>query len=61
MNVYDFDGTLYDGDCMVDLYKYCLKRRPYILVVFPSQFRAWYRFRKGSNVPILSCVKALQP
>ncbi len=47
MNVYDFDGTLYDGDCMVDLYKYCLKRRPYILVVFPSQFRAWYRFRKG--------------
>ena len=47
LNVYDFDGTLYDGDCMVDLYKYCLKRRPYILVVFPSQFRAWYRFRKG--------------
>ena len=47
LNVYDFDGTLYDGDCMVDLYKYCLKRRPYILVVFPSQFLAWYRFRKG--------------
>lgn len=25
MNVYDFDRTIYDGDCTVDFYFYCLK------------------------------------
>ncbi|WP_270914797.1 haloacid dehalogenase-like hydrolase [Allofournierella sp. CML151] len=30
MNVYDFDKTIYDGDCTVDFYFYCLKHHPYI-------------------------------
>lgn len=30
MNVYDFDKTIYDGDCTVDFYLYCLKRHPCI-------------------------------
>lgn len=30
MNVYDFDGTIYDGDCTVDFYRYCLGRHPKI-------------------------------
>lgn len=47
MNVYDFDGTLYDGDCMVDFYKYCLKKRPYIVVCFPWQFTGWWLHRRG--------------
>lgn len=35
MNVYDFDETIYDGDSTVDFYKYCLRRRPYIIFRFP--------------------------
>ena len=28
MNVYDFDGTIYDGDSSIDLYFYCIKKKP---------------------------------
>ena len=28
MNVYDFDGTIYDGDSTFDFYKYCMKKHP---------------------------------
>ena len=28
MNVYDFDGTIYDGDSTVDLVKFVLKKNP---------------------------------
>jgi phosphoserine phosphatase/putative flippase GtrA len=28
MNIYDFDGTIYDGDSTVDFYKYCTKYYP---------------------------------
>ena len=47
MNVYDFDGTLYDGDSTMDLYKYCLLRRPYILFCLPGQLAARSRYKKG--------------
>ena len=47
MNVYDFDGTLYDGDSTMDLFKYCLVRRPYILVCLPGQLIARSKYKKG--------------
>lgn len=47
MNVYDFDGTIYDGDCTIDLYKYCLVRRPYLVVCLPWQIAARYGFKRG--------------
>ena len=25
MNVYDFDGTIYNGDSTIDFYLYCIK------------------------------------
>ena len=28
MNVYDFDGTIYNGDSTVDFWLYCLRKRP---------------------------------
>ena len=31
MNVYDFDHTIYDGDCTVDFYLFLLKRRPLLI------------------------------
>ena len=27
VNVYDFDGTIYDGDSTIDFYLFCLKKK----------------------------------
>lgn len=35
MNVYDFDGTIYDGDSSVDFTLFCLRRRPACLARVP--------------------------
>ena len=37
MNVYDFDGTIYDGDSTKDFYRYCLRRHPAIIRFLPAQ------------------------
>jgi len=37
MNGYDFDKTIYAGNCFADFYFYCLLRRPYILLLLPYQ------------------------
>ena len=39
MNVYDFDGTIYNGDSTVDFFLYVLKRDPSVLLHLPKQ--AW--------------------
>lgn len=41
MNVYDFDNTIYGGDCTADFYFYCLRKRPRIARRLPALlFRA---------------------
>jgi phosphoserine phosphatase len=35
MNIYDFDGTIYDGDSTIDFYLYCLKRYFKVLLALP--------------------------
>ena len=37
MTGYDFDKTIYDGDCFIDFYKYCLIKRPYLILYIPFQ------------------------
>lgn len=37
MNVYDFDGTIYNGDSTIDFYLYTLKKNPLILKYAPKQ------------------------
>lgn len=37
MNVYDFDGTIYDGDSTVDFFLYSLKKNPALLRYLPKQ------------------------
>lgn len=37
MNVYDFDKTIYDGDCSIDFYFFCLKKHPKILIYIFKQ------------------------
>ena len=35
MNVYDFDDTVYSGDSTVDFYKFCVGKKPWIILHFP--------------------------
>lgn len=37
MNVYDFDGTIYNGDSSIDIYFFLLKRYPKLIAYFPKQ------------------------
>ena len=37
MNVYDFDGTIYDGDSTLDFYFYTLEHTPKVLKAMPRQ------------------------
>lgn len=37
MNGYDFDKTIYDGDCTVNFFIYMNLKRPYLILFFP-----WY-------------------
>ncbi len=34
--LYDFDGTIYDGDSSVDFFKYCLKKEPQLKRMLPK-------------------------
>ena len=42
MFAYDFDGTIYDGDCSLDFYKFCLKKKKKICFYWFKQ--AWFLF-----------------
>lgn len=44
MNVYDFDETIYDGDCTVDFYIHCFKRFPKVRRHSLSLIRPVFRF-----------------
>ncbi len=37
LNVYDFDHTIYHGDCMFDFYFFCIMQKPTLLRYLPYQ------------------------
>lgn len=41
VNVYDFDKTIYDGDCSVDFFKFCIKKKWRIVFNIPK-FMIYY-------------------
>ena len=47
MNAYDFDKTIYDGDCTADFYKYCLKKYPVIFKKVPEVLWFGLLFKLG--------------
>lgn len=47
MNAYDFDKTIYDGDCTVDFYFYCLKHYPRIYAEIPRVLWFGLLFKLG--------------
>lgn len=44
MNIYDFDGTLYDGDSTVDFLLYSLKKHPALVRFAPYQGLAFVQY-----------------
>ena len=38
MNIYDFDGTIYDGDSSIDFFKFCVKKDKTCLLILPKFF-----------------------
>ena len=44
MNIYDFDGTLYDGDSTFDFIVYSIKKHPGLLRFLPRQGWAFLRY-----------------
>lgn len=47
MNVYDFDGTIYDGDSTIDFWLFSIKRHPSVILRFPSQAAAAILHKTG--------------
>lgn len=45
MNVYDFDKTIYDGDCTIDFYLFAVFHHPRVLFSFPKQLLALIRYK----------------
>ncbi len=43
-NVYDFDGTIYDGDSTAEFYRYCIKRYPVALLALPKAMWAFLSY-----------------
>ena len=67
IDVYDFDGTIYDGDSTVDFWLYCLRRKPALLRFLPLQAgagvmmaaKAWSFTRgKGAFLRFVTAVDA---
>ena len=36
MNIYDFDGTIYDGDSSIDFFKFCIHKNKKCLLILPK-------------------------
>lgn len=47
MNVFDFDGTIYEGDSSVDFFLFCLRRHPSMALGAPGMLAAALAYRAG--------------
>ena len=48
MNVYDFDGTVYDGDSTRDFLFFLIKRDPSLIRFMPKAFYAFMLYKRNS-------------
>ncbi len=46
MRVYDFDGTVYDGESSVDFFLWSIKKRPRNLRLLPKVLRMLWRYKR---------------
>jgi len=42
LTIYDFDKTVYNGDCSLDFYLFCIRKQPLLLRYLPTQL--WHAF-----------------
>lgn len=49
MNVYDFDKTVFDGDSTARFYRYCIARRPSLILRFPLPAAARYLVKRDAD------------
>lgn len=47
MNVYDFDNTIYDGESVLDLFIFYLKKKPELLKEAPWIAKAAFKYKSG--------------
>ncbi len=47
MNVYDFDNTIYDGETVIDFFKFYLKMRPSLIRFVPLMAYMLLRYKLG--------------
>ena len=48
MNVYDFDGTIFPGDCSIGFGIWCMNRHPVLwLTQFPRTVWAFVQYKRG--------------
>ena len=48
MNAYDFDGTIYAGDCSIGFAIWCMNRRPLMwLTFFPKAVKNLIQYKRG--------------
>jgi HAD superfamily phosphoserine phosphatase-like hydrolase len=47
MNVYDFDGTIYNGDSTADFYRHCMKECPNARLAIRSALWGWFLYLFG--------------
>ena len=48
MNVYDFDGTIFPGDCGIGFAVWCMNRHPKLwFTYFPRAVRAFVQYKRG--------------
>ena len=47
MNVYDFDNTIYDGESVLDLFFFYVKKDPYLIRYIPKVFYALAKYKAG--------------
>ena len=48
--LYDFDGTIYDGDSSVDFFKYCLKKNPKIKKMLPKIGLKFIKYKLNTRI-----------
>lgn len=47
INLYDFDHTVYDGDCTLDFYFFCVRQHPRLILGAPRLVVYWLLFLAG--------------
>lgn len=47
MNIYDFDGTIYNGDSTIDFYIWCLYKHPKLLCSIPCIIYYFFKYMFG--------------